>query len=373
MKHKLIEWEDIQTTIQTTMPIKHKASVGKFVLSKPAPGLKKERTADVVQSGFLNIKSPAFTAMAMSETVRVLNGKPGQYHTQEAARKYPYGRVLVNFTKIPRIHFSKTISQPDDLPFSMQLRYDYDARFRLGTGPMAVDEDNRIIHAWSTTMEEMADTLWKAMKDDDSFFRHCKPGNEFNHVDVHLYRRSDSIKPHADRRRQQAGRQQVHNSMKEGTAVAVVTLGDVRRLSFYRKHLDDNGKLVQEPEPFCHFDQGHGCVFILDPRDEEVKIRRNFTGRKIKGAIFVHGVKCGKDKDYVSVAFVFRCVDKTAIVDTNTDRVVQGEPQNRNEKKRRFTRARQRERDSRPGSAFETAVTKTQGEWHRLFKKKGWV
>ena len=97
--------------------------------------------------------------------------------------------------------------------------------------------------------------------------------------------------------------------MKEGSPVAVLTIGSRRRLSFYRKY--DNGKEdVTEAEAAYEFEQTHGSLFVLDSLDEEPKCRRNMMGTRCDDALFLHSVKCPRDAGYFSVAFVFRCLER---------------------------------------------------------------
>ena len=310
---------------------------------------------------------------AIQEAVRVLGGKPGDYHTAEASRRYPYGTACVNLGGIkskivPRLYFSKPIARDDDvgMPYNHQRRYDYDARFALGTGPMAMDEDNRIIHTWSTEMAEMADEIWKSMKSDDRYRRLCRAGNQFNHVSVHAYRAGADIPEHEDRRRNR------RNSMKEGTPVAVVTVGSPRLLSFKRKYTQ-NDKTIMESEPCYQFEQAEGALFILDPEDEVPKQRRNHGGARRRDANFVHSVKTVRSKDYFSVAFVFRCLETTAIVDSVNDRGVPDAPVTAKEASRRRDRALIRANDNKTGSEFKKQVDTIQAEWRRLMKAKGWM
>lgn len=354
------------------------------MLRRSPPKLKVTRRADSLQSGFVSLGSHLQSTVdkAVGEAVRVLGGKPGQYHTEEAARRYPYGHKRIDLGGvtsgiIPRIYFSKTLPRKEDstLPFNIQERYDYDARFPIGTGPMAVDEENRIIHAWSTEMESISESITRAMRGNPKYRRLCRPQYRFNHVSVHAYRAGNFIKEHEDNRRERRRRQrrnQVRNSMKEGSPVAVLTIGSRRLLSFYRKY--DNGKEdVTEAEAAYEFEQTHGSLFVLDSLDEEPKCRRNMMGTRCDDALFLHSVKCPRDAGYFSVAFVFRCLDKTAPVDVNTDRVVPGAPKNEAERARREERARVRAIDNKKGSQFKKTVGEVQEEWRRLMRGHGWM
>ena len=185
--------------------------VGRKLFAMSPPSLKVKRRADSLKSGLLHLGEAKAETLdrAIGESVRVFGGKPGQYHTMEAARRYPYGKACINFGGLksqitPRIYFSKPIMRDPNShePHSVQYRYDYDARFPLGTGPMALDKDNRIIHAWSSEMEDMAGSIWAAMKEDKRYRCLCKQNLSFNHVSVHMYRAGNFLQPHEDRRRQ---------------------------------------------------------------------------------------------------------------------------------------------------------------------------
>lgn len=360
---------------------------GRRLFAASPPKLKKKRAADSLKSGFVDMgeKRDRTLDRAIREAVRVLGGKPGEYHAVEASRRFAYERPNTNFgsgvasTVIPRIHFSAPIERKPDskLPYNRQERYDYDSRFPLGTGPMAVDEENRIIHTWSNEMASMADTIWKAMKEDDRYRRLCKAGNEFNHVSVHAYRAGHQIQDHEDRRRERRRRNRrnqraIRNSMKEGTAVAVFTIGSPRQIFFSRKYKED-GQLQVEPQHCYEFMQEHGSLFALDPADEELKMRRNWWGAYRKDSLFVHKVKCGREQDYFSVAFVFRCLDTTAVVDATTDRVIPEAPANESEKARRQSRAALRAKDEKEGSDFKKQVAQVREEWRRLMRAHKWI
>ena len=315
---------------------------------------------------------------AKYETVRVFGGKPGNYWTAEGYRKYAYRKAgtpgtcslgKINDKTIPRMYFSKPVVRNNDLPFNVTERYDYEIWFPLGTGPMACDEDNRIIQTWSPLMEDMSATIWNEMQNDKRFSGICKKGNEFNHCSIHLYRAGANITKHEDRRRN--GR----NSMKEKTAVAVFTLGDNRLLGFHRRYPDSDGKLFTESDPCYVFNQCEGCLFILHPDDEVLKGRRDHGGKRREEATFVHGITCPKREDYLSIAFVFRCLDDSALskVNSATDRVIPPPPKTVADKKRRMERAAFRKEDNKPNSEFKKQVKIVQAEWISLLEKKNWL
>ena len=348
------------------------------VLRNSPPKIGKPRAADRIKSGTIDLGNltSKWVRSAKYEAVRVFGGKPGNYWTSEACRKYAYAKKgtagtcnlgRVDNKVIPRMYFSKPIINDSTLPMNVTERYDYDARFPLGYGAMAVDEENRIIHTWTTEMEKMAKGIWEAMSKDTRYARLCQEGNEFNHCSIHLYRKNASIKPHEDRRRN--GR----NSMKENTAVAVFTIGDDRTLTFRRKYSDKEGNTMTEPAPCYVFNQHEGCLFILDPSDEEHKMRRDHGGSRRKSALFVHGIECGNKTNYLSIAFVFRCLDTTALVNSATDRVIPPPPKNEKEKARRKERAAVRKNDNKQNSQFKKEVREIQQEWIRLMEDKNWL
>ena len=274
---------------------------------------------------------------------------------------------------IPRFHFSKPIPyDPDKVPSRKhQLRYDYDKRFKLGTGPMAVDEDNRVINVWSVEMAELSDTIWKAMRGDERYRKLCRGQNQFNHCCMQPYRGGALMGRHSDRNNTN---NKSANSMKPNTPVAIFTVGSPRTLSFYRRY-KNGGDWALEDKSCDDFLQEEGCLFVLDPQDEAPKHRRVATGSFKEDASFVHGLVCGtkRDKDYFSIAFVFRCLDKTAVVDTTTDLVIPPPPTTAKERARREERARIREADDAEGSDFRRQVEEMQAEWRRLLNKKGWM
>jgi hypothetical protein len=350
-----------------------------LLLRSSPPRLAKPRAADSIKSGTIDLgeSKKDMVLTAKYEAVRVFGGKPGNYWTTEGCRKYAYAKKgssgtcnlgRVENKVIPRLHFSKPIVKESSTPMNVTERYDYDARFPLGYGPMAVDEDNRIIHSWTPDMQFMADRIWSIMKKNKPHSRLCVRGNEFNHCSVHLYRRNNAIAPHEDRRRNTN-----QNSMKENTAVAVFTIGDNRKLFFHRKYDDDNGRTMTEPNPCYIFEQQESCLFILDPADEVPKARRDHGGKRRKNACFVHSIKCSGAKDYISVAFVFRCLCATAQVNSATDRVIPLPPKDEKEKQRRRERGIVRKGDNLPNSQFKQDVQKLQQHWIELMEGKGWL
>lgn len=350
-------------------------AVGRRVLADSPPRLTKARPADSLRSGLVSLRESLCVTVdrAISEAVRILGGKPGDYHTVEASRRFPYGKGCVNLGGImskivPRIYFSKPIPRRDEhnLPYNHEQKFDYEARFPLGTGPIATDEDNRIIHTWSPQMELMADGVWNAMKADERYRRLCRAGNKFNHVSVHAYRKGADIRRHKDRL------ENGNNSMKEGTPVAVLTVGSPRELSFYREYEVDH-KTVVEDTPCYTFEQAEGSLFVLDPSDEVPKCRRNRVGKRRQNAVFSHSVRSGRDKNYFSVAFIFRCLESVAVVDSTTDKVVARAPKTKTEFKRRQAREAIRVCDEKRGSEFKCKVESVQNEWVRLMKAQGWM
>jgi hypothetical protein len=121
------------------------------------------------------------------------------------------------------------------------------------------------------------------------------------------------------------------------------------------------------------FEQHESCLFILDSADEIPKGRRDHGGKRRKNATFVHGVQCSGDKDYISVAFVFRCLETTAQVNSATDRVIAPPPKDDKEALRRLERAIVRKRDNKPNSEFKQEVQKLQQCWIELMEGKGWL
>ena len=339
------------------------------------PKLKKPRRSDSLMSGFLDMDEDrnVLTATALDEAVRVFGGKPGTYNAVEACRRYPYGKGCLNVGTVeskivPRIYFSKPIpkSANDPLPHNHQRRYDYEARFPFGSGPIATDVDNRIIHEWTPGMDAMSNVIHKRMKMHPTWKRLATPSNRFNHAACQLYRDGASVTKHRDQN--DTG----FNSMKKNSPVAVVTLGGDRALEFFREF--GTGKdAFTENHPCYRLLQQHGSVFILDPADEVSTCRRDHSGRRRKNGAFLHGVRCSSGKDYLSIAIIFRCLETTAIVDTATDRVVPEEPKNDAEKETRARRAVIREADMKPGSTFQVQAAKVVDEWIRLMKIRGWI
>jgi len=159
----------------TRPPCRETANVGERIVVSSPPTLAKPRSADILKSDLIPIGKShnEVLELAKQEAVRVLGGKAGEYHTAEAVRRYPYGKSCVSFGGlkshvVPRLYFSRPIARnpANGLAPSQLERYDYDARFPLGYGPMAMDEDNRIIHGWSVEMEKMADQIWRGMRRD---------------------------------------------------------------------------------------------------------------------------------------------------------------------------------------------------------------
>ena len=347
-------------------------SRGRIVVMNEPPCLKLQRSADKPRSGFLDMSAvqQSIVCSARFHAWKLFAGKAGDYHAVEAYRRYPYGNIAnsvgtVEKKFVPRLYFSAPIRAKEDLPIGVSQRFDYEARFNFGSGPMAADEENRVIHEWCPGMATMAGDIWSIMKEDPRYRQLCKKGNQFNHVSIHFYRAGARVREHEDRRRR--GR----NSMKKGTPVAVLTVGDDRILNLHRKY-DSNGKTFMEEDPCISFIQEEGSVFLLHPEDETPKCRRNRYGQRKEGGVFSHGVVCPKDKDYFSVAFIFRCVETVALVNSTNDRVVPDPPSTNAERRRRMERRKIREGDNKENSPFKEEVAKVQEEWLRLMKTKNW-
>ena len=108
-----------------------------LVLRNSPPRQAKPRAADSIRSGTILLKGKlleTFLQNAKYESVRVFGGKPGNYWTAEAYRKYAYRKAgmvgtcsfgKVADTTVPRMYFSKPVVSKNDLPFNVTERYDY--------------------------------------------------------------------------------------------------------------------------------------------------------------------------------------------------------------------------------------------------------
>ena len=82
----------------------------------------------------------------------------------------------------------------------------------------------------------------------------------------------------------------------------------------------------------------------------------------------MHEVKCVRGKDCFSVAFMFCCLETTAIVDSVTDWVVPPVATNKKEVKCQEEHAAIHMANSVPNSAFNLAVMEAQLEWKCLMR-----
>lgn len=352
-----------------------KVGSGYTILEDDLPKTAPIRRADYIKSGIVHDvpNRHNLVELSTSEIVRILGGKPGHYHTVHAARRYPYGKPCINLGGpksqiIPRIYFSKTIPKQcmDCSPYNHTVKWDYEARFPFGHGPIATDVDDRIIYTMSSTMEEISRQVWNSMKGNDDFKNLCKRGLEFNHASVHVYHKGALMGKHKDRNG-------VRNSMKEGSAVAVLTLGDSRDIAFHRSYkCPKTGKEVIETNECNILRQEHGSLFILHPDDEVSKGRRNGMLRRMKDASFVHTIAMPKGSEF-SVAIIFRCLETTAIVDVTTEKVVPPPPRNAKEARVRRDRAMTRAEDSQHNSAFQLQVQNVQSNWISAMEERGWT
>ena len=130
------------------------------ILAVSPPRIAKRRECDSLRSGSLDMNDLAdeMHRLAISEAIRVLGGGPDDPHSPRPSNRYPYGNHGITLgevaqdnkskkTHVPHIHFSARVVEKtnDDLPPNQTYRYDYDMRFNVGSGPMAVDVDNRPI------------------------------------------------------------------------------------------------------------------------------------------------------------------------------------------------------------------------------------
>ena len=114
--------------------------------------------------------------------------------------------------------------------------------------------------------------------------------------------------------------------------------------------------------PCYQFAQTEGTLFVLNLHDEEPRCQRDMCGRRKQGAIFAHGVATPIDNDYFSVAFVFRCLETTAVVDRTADRVIPPPALTKAETKQRCKMAAIRNQDCKDNSILNKQVKEAQAE-----------
>ena len=102
------------------------------------------------------------------------------------------------------------------------------------------------------------------------------------------------------------------NSQQENTCVAVLTLGDTRRLHFKKRILIDGNKNRKRwaitDDMGIHFDLCENTIFLLDPTDE-IPTRR--VGDDDRSQYVHGGVQITNEND-LSIAYAFRvvCVER---------------------------------------------------------------
>jgi len=152
---------------------------------------------------------------------------------------------------------------------------------------------------------------------------------EFNHVSVKLYFNNKKTGWHVDVTQDKATRKaKTNNSQMPNTPVAIVTFGDAKVLEFMKRY-SKNSKVV--PEEVLRFFQTTGTVVILDPRDEEYDQ---------KLAHWMHRSYLLDKEDGVSIALMFRVVQKWVTVKPATATVVDGKVGGDGIKKRKMDAAR---------------------------------
>ena len=402
---------------------------GKFLYKRQPKG-ETQRSADSVKSDFLQLsETEALIQDATLEIVRLLGGKEGDPHVPHSYRRYPYNNPheINNLggkgsSVVTRLYFSESVSQIEPVEPGVDIRYDYTLRFPAGGyGPMAEDPQNRTIHAMSARMVDLRDAIWKEMCKSKKFKRVTEKrggkSKKFNHLSIHVYRAGARINSHTDlqtaRRRAAAAqhRAKMHggiraqgsvvcpdelymeqlnrnqqenelererqgdlNSMMENTAVATFTVGSSRQLQFYLSGFDKQGNQVKEADPCAEAELCEGSCFILVHDDEKSKQRRKKDGKYLYDAVFEHGVAPVRGgADAFSVAFIFRCLDRTSKVDVTNDKVICPQPRTPEEMRRFEKFAKQREMDDKPNSRFKKTVSGALKELRAGVKRKGWM
>ena len=144
--------------------------------------------------------------------------------------------------------------------------------------------------------------------------------SEFNHCTVLIYsgennngNSNSSLAYHSDCTFDHSGNYiPGRNSQQENTCVAVLTIGDSRRLHF-KKRVAINNKIgrkrwVETDDKGISFELKDNSVFMLDPRDEVPCLREgdDYVSQYIHGGIKI------TNKNDLSIAFAFRvvCVDR---------------------------------------------------------------
>jgi hypothetical protein len=359
------------------------------------PPLKTPRTADYVQSYFIEGQTERrkrLVFLCIREFVRIFGKEEDAYGVLPHTNRWPHGVHYLDFEHVPRVYCS--VEVPDDsLPPHLIRLKDYDKRFALGAGSRALDEWNRLIFLMNTSQDEILNIAWKMLQDDPK--NGSKPwatnDMKWNHMSNHLYVNGTWITVHVDvQRRFSRNRTNAltkHNSMKEGSCVGIITIGENRPLAFKRKYQKQvegcKEQLLEtrvEKTPCEIFIQEHGSITIQVPVDEQMKERRKVSGNRTgKGSNFVgcftHEVPPLRFPSVygVSGAIILRNVVTDSIVDVRTSCVVPPEPTTDVERARKLRALKQKAYDEQPDSEGSLTAAAIREHWRNCFIYEGWM
>ena len=98
------------------------------------------------------------------------------------------------------------------------------------------------------------------------------------------------------------------NSQVKDTPVAILSLGDTRKLEFQLRYTSANGEVKPvEPEVRKTFDMTHGSLLVIDADDEKDLIRSKYMNTHL--SYFMHGNVIYNKENGLSMGLVFRATN----------------------------------------------------------------
>ena len=106
-----------------------------------------------------------------------------------------------------------------------------------------------------------------------------------------------------------SGQQAKNDTVKGGTPIATISVGNKRNLIFHRrfKQVNEKNWVKRKSAESKIFGLNHGDIFVLDSKDEKPKLINGTTYFKTQ-----HEARFSKTQNGVSIAMVFRTLKSTS-------------------------------------------------------------
>ena len=205
------------------------------------------------------------------------------------------------------IYFGDNIGTP------VKRRQVVRAAYATNSGALSIGLDPRHakLNYMYPALSDLRDIVREKMKEHYSSSPHINC--DFNHVSVKVYFQGKKTKAHTDIEfNWQHTQPKLGNSQVPSTPVAIVCLGDDKYLKFIEYCGEGKGEKVLDKkscEKSITFLQKNRSIIVLDPRDEELNERNTF---------WKHKSELEDPKNGVSVSLMFRVVQASTLVHSDT-------------------------------------------------------